>query len=177
MSGGTLSLDVATSTGWAYGSMSDAPQHGVFTIPPTGDDLGRFGVTFMTWLSGKVRELRPREIVFEAPILPAKTNIVTTRKLHGLALLVECVANLEAVPVSEISNSEWRRQFLGPFYPSEPTRDELKRAVIAACRNMGWNPRGDDDADALGLLYVVNCRRNQAAAAADAVARMEAANQ
>lgn len=173
MSGGILSLDVATSSGWAYGAAGEPPQHGVFTIPPSGDDLGRYGVEFIKWLSAKIRELRPREIVFEAPILPAKTNITTTRKLHGLALLVECVANLEAVPCSEISNAEWRRQFLGPYYPAKPTRDDLKRAVIAACRGMGWNPRGDDDADALGLLYVVNCRRNQAAAAHDAVSRME----
>lgn len=168
-----LALDVATSTGWAFGSAGEIPQHGTFRINPTGDDLGHFGVEFIKWLSSKIRELRPREIVFESPILPAKTNIATTRKLHGLALLVECVANLEGVPCSEISSGEWRRQFLGPYYPAKPTRDDLKRAVIAACRGMGWNPRGDDDADALGLLYVVNCRRNQAAAARDAVSRME----
>ena len=170
-----LALDVASSTGWAFGGMNDAPQHGVFSIPPTGDDLGRFGVTFMAWLSTKCRELRPREIVFEAPILPSKTALVTTRKLHGLALLVECVAHLEAVPVTEIGNSEWRKHFLGAYYPPTPTRDELKRAVIAACRGMGWNPRGDDDADALGLLYVVNCLRNRDQAASDAVNRMGAA--
>lgn len=169
----TLALDVATSTGWAFGSAGEIPQHGTFRLDPTGDDLGRYGVEFIKWLSAKIRELRPREIVFEAPILPAKTNITTTRKLHGLALLVECVANLEGVPVSEISSGEWRRQFLGPYYPAKPSRDDLKRAVIAACRGMGWNPRGDDDADALGLLYVVNCRRNQAVAARDAVSRME----
>lgn len=173
MSGGTLSLDVASKTGWAYGSPGEAPQHGVFTLPSTGDDLGRFGVTFLQWLTAKIQQLRPREIVFEAPILPRQTNINTTRKLHGLALLVELACSLEAVPCSEISNSEWRRQFLGPYYPPKPTRDDLKRAVIAACRAMGWNPSSDDDADALGLLYVVNCRRNQAAAAHDAVSRME----
>ena len=170
-----LALDVATSTGWAFGSAGEVPQHGTFRIDPTGDDLGRYGVEFIKWLSAKIRELRPREIVFEAPILPAKTNITTTRKLHGLALLVECVANLEAVPCSEISSGEWRRQFLGPYYPAKPTRDDLKRAVIAACRGMGWNPRGDDDADALGLLYVANCLRNRDQAATDAVNRMGAA--
>ena len=172
MSGGIIALDVATASGWAYGAAGEPPQHGVFTIPSTGDDLGRYGVEFIKWLSSKIRELRPREIVFEAPILPAKTSIATTRKLHGLALLVECVANLEAVPCSEISNSEWRRRFLGPYYPVKPTRDDLKRAVIAACRGMGWNPRDDNDADALGLLYVVQCLRNRQAAANDALERM-----
>lgn len=172
MSGGILSLDVASKTGWAYGFAGEAPQHGVFELPSTGDNLGRYGVTFLQWLTSKLRELRPREVVFEAPILPKITNLNTTRKLHGLALMVEAACELEAVPCSEIGNSEWRRQFLGPYYPPKPCRDELKRAVIAACRNMGWNPRGDDDADALGILHVVSSHRNQARAASDAVNRM-----
>lgn len=171
-----LALDVATSTGWAFGGPGDAPQYGVFSVPQTGADLGRFGVTFMAWLAAKCRDLRPREIIFEAPILPRKTNITTVRKLHGLAFMVECVAISEAVPCFEISNGEWRKQFLGAYYPSPATSDALGRAVIAACRGMGWNPRDDNDADALGILYVANCRRNQAAAASNAVNRMGAAS-
>ena len=172
MSGGILSLDVASSSGWAYGGPGEVPQHGSFLLPSTGEDLGRYGVEFLQWLTAKLVELQPREVVFEAPILPRQTNLNTTRKLHGLALLVEVACALKGVPCSEIGNSEWRRQFLGPYYPPKACRDELKRAVIAACRNMGWNPRGDDDADALGILHVVSSHRNQARAASDAGNRM-----
>lgn len=167
-----LALDVASSSGWAFGSIGDTPQHGVFTLPPSGDDLGRALHTFATWLSAKVRELQPREIVFEAPILPAQTNIKTLKKLYCLAGMVEFIAAIEGVPCSEITAGEWRKAFLGPYYPKSSTRDELKRAVIAACRQMGWEPRQDDDADAMGILYVTQCARNQQASANDAVNRM-----
>lgn len=172
MSGGVFTLDVATASGWAYGSMGDAPQHGVFTLPATGDDLGRALHVFAQWLSGKIRELQPREIVFEAPILPAQTNIKTLKKLYCLAGTVELIAAIECVPCSEITAGEWRKAFLGQHYPKQSSRDELKRAVIAACRQMGWNPNSDDDADALGMLHVALAHRNQQAAANDAVNRM-----
>ena len=170
-----LSLDVATSTGWAHGEPGEAPSHGVFVLPSTGDDLGRALHHFASWLAGKVKELRPREIVFEAPILPATTNFKTCRKLYTLAGIVELVAIAEGIPCSEMASSEWRRHFLGSHYPKGAGRDELKRAVIAACRAIGWNPRSDDDADALAMLSVALAFRNQQQAASDAMQRMRGA--
>ena len=167
-----LALDIATCSGWAFGTPGEAPRFGTFTLPQTGDDLGRFAYTFMQWLHAKISELEPKEVVFEAPILPSSTNIITLKKLYGLAVIAEVVCISKGVPCSEISNGSWRKSFLGQSYPSGGTRDELKRAVISACRQMGWEPNSSDDADALGIWYVASCARNQQASANDAVKRM-----
>lgn len=167
-----LALDIASTTGWAFGAPGETPQHGTFTCPSTGDNLGRFAYSYAQWLTAKLRELQPKEIVFEAPILPSATNITTLKKLYGLCVVTELVALSEGVPCTEITAGQWRKSFLGMHYPKGGTRDDLKRAVIAACRHMGWEPNNTDDADALGILYVAQCARNQQASANEAVARM-----
>lgn len=155
-----LALDIATTTGWAFGAVGEVPQHGTFTCPSTGDDLGRFAYSYAQWLAGKIRELQPKEIVFESPILPRETNITTLKKLYGLAVVTEFIAISEGVTCQEITAGQWRKSFLGSQYPKGGTREELKRAVIDACRHMGWNPNSTDDADALGIWFVVACARN-----------------
>jgi len=164
-----LALDIATQSGWAYGSAGEAPRHGTYRVPSTGDDLGRFAYAFAQWLTHKLRELQPKEIVFESNILPRETNITTLKKLYGLAVVTELVALSEGVPCSEISAGEWRRAFLGQHYPKKARRDELKRAVVSACRQMGWEPHSTDDADAIGIWYVATCSRNPKFAAAHAM--------
>lgn len=173
--GGVLALDVASCSGWAYGSAGEVPRHGTYRTPSTGDDLGRFAYSFAQWLQSKIRELQPKEIVFEAPILPRQTNITTLRKLYGLAVVVELIALSEGVACSEITAGQWRKSFLGCLYPKGGTRDELKRATIAACRHMTWEPHDDNDADALGIWFVTTQARNPKFAAAHAVASMEPA--
>lgn len=169
-----LALDVATCVGWAFGGAGDPPASGTFRCPSTGDDSGRFLVGYAQWLTAKLRELGPKEVVFEAPILPRETNITTLRKLYSLAGITEFVCVLEGVSCTEITAGEWRRSFLGPYYPKGGRRDELKMAVIAACRALGWNPVDDNEGDALAILHVVLSVRNPRYAAASAVAAMEA---
>jgi len=181
---GVLSLDIATTTGWAFGDAGEKPRHGTFTLQPTGEDLGRYGYAYVQWLTSTVRELRPKEIVYEAPVLPQPrfnkekgkieqlTNIMTLRKLYSLTTLTEMVALSEAVPCEEISAGQWRKEFLGQHYPRSGTRDDLKRAAIAVCRMMKWEPNGSDDAEALGIWFVVTCTRNPKYAANEAVSRM-----
>jgi hypothetical protein len=179
-----LALDIATTTGWAYGAAGEKPQHGTFTCPATEDDLGTFGLSYANWLRAKIRELQPKELVFEEPILPAPrfdkqlrrwvvdTQIMTLRKLYGLSMVTEVVAATEAVPSQEIPIGKWRRLFLGDYYPRSASRDELKRAAIAACRQMGWEPRCADDAEALGIWFVVTRTRDPRFAANEALQQM-----
>lgn len=182
-----FAADIATTTGWAFGDAGDKPQHGTFTCPSTGEDLGRYGYAYIQWLTQKLRELRPKLLVYESPVLPpAKfdkekgrvvqgTNIVTLRKLYGLVMATEIVALSEGVPCEEITAGQWRKEFLGQFYPRGGTRDELKRAAIAVCRMQGWEPNGSDDAEALGIWTVATRTRNPQFAANEALSRMAAA--
>lgn len=168
-----LALDVATCVGWAFGGAGDQPASGTFRCPSTGDDSGRFLEGYARWLTAKIRELGPKEVVFEAPILPRQTNITTLRKLYSLAGMTEFVCVLEGVACTEITAGEWRRAFLGMHYPKSGTRDELKRAVISGCRALGWNPVDDNEADAMAIWHVAVSVRNPRYAAASAVAAME----
>ena len=191
-----LALDIATTTGWAFGAAGEKPRHGANTLEPTGEDLGRYAYAYVQWLTGLVRTLQPKEIVYEAPVLPQPrfnkekgkieqlTNIMTLRKLYSLTTLTELVALSEAVPCSEITSGQWRKAFLGQLYPSHNARnpskraerDDFKRAAIAVCRMMKWEPNGSDDAEALGIWYVTTCDRNPKFAANDVINRMASAS-
>jgi len=183
-----LACDIATTTGWAFGDAGEKPQHGTFTCPVTGDDLGRYGIAYRGFLRNLIRNTKPKLLLYESPILPpAKfdkalgrivqlTNLATVRKLNGLIMLTETTADDEGVPCEEITAGQWRKAFLGQYYPKGGTRDELKRAAIAACRQMGWEPNGSDDAEAMGIWYVATCNRNPKFAADDAIARMAGAS-
>lgn len=172
-----LCLDLATKTGWAFGRAGAQPLSGTFGLPGGNECLGVFAAEFVSWLTKKVRALKPSEIVFEAPILPrAKLNrdgeiemgttLATVRKLHGLCILTEFVAEAEGIASSEIGSSEWRHPFLGDQYPRKGKRDDFKRAAFRVCRMHGWHPSTDDEAEALGILFVVNSVRNPRVAAA-----------
>jgi len=182
-----LALDIATTTGWAFGDAGEKPQHGTFTCPSTGEDLGRFGAAYRGFLTNLIRERRPKLVVFEAPILPppkfdkAKgrvvqfTNLTTVRKLNGLLMVTELVAGDEGVRCEEITAGQWRHAFLGQSYPHGGKSDDLKRAAIAACRQMKWEPNGPDDADALGIWFVVTRINDPKFAANEALQKMTAA--
>lgn len=184
MSGGVLALDIATVSGWAFGDAGEKPQHGTFACPVTGDDLGRYGVAYRGFLRNLILSTRPKLVVYESPILPPPkfdkaagrivqvTNIATVRKLNGLIMLTETTCHDEGVPVEEITAGQWRKSFLGSFYPRSGERDDLKRAAIAACRQMRWEPNGSDDAEAMGIWFVVTRTRDPKFAANEALSAM-----
>lgn len=183
-----LALDIATTTGWAFGDAGEKPRFGSFTCPTTGDDLGRYGDAFERWFTALVRDFKPKKVVFEAPVLPRakfdkakgriveQTNLATVRKLNGLLMLTE-VALLRAGcnDVEEISSGQWRKLFLGDFYPHNGVRDDFKRAAIAACRQMKWEPNNSDEAEACGIWFVITRVNDPRFAAAEAIRGMEGA--
>lgn len=168
-----LALDVATTTGWAFGRSGELPQHGTYTLPP--GPAPRQVAAFSGWLMALIDRHEPRELVFEAPILPRKANIVTLRKLYGLALIVEMVCDKKQLPCSEVLPQEWRDPFLGQMRPitsgltTEQRRKALKDAVMRVCRLYKWQPKDDNDADALGIWYFSLCHRDPRFAARDAL--------
>jgi len=146
-----LALDLATNTGWCCGKPTDAnPEFGHFTIPPTGDDVGRFGLTFAAWLKGVVIARRPELLIFEAPILPKKTQPMTTRKLMGLAVLTEMIARSQNVRCREGRASSVKKHFTGYGHAK-------KVDTIEICRRYGWRVTTDDEADACALWAFAVC--------------------
>lgn len=146
-----LCFDLATRIGWAWAEDKAAPVHGVHRLPSTGDDLGRFLHAARQWIDGKITEVEPHLIVYESPILRMATQLATLRKLYSLASIAELVAIDRCVKVEEAALGKIRTNFLGAGNcPRESVA--IKRAIVHRCRERGWHPQDDNDADALALL-------------------------
>lgn len=170
-----LTLDLSKrSTGWAVWSEGWAkPHYGHWQL---GSEFTSPGGVF-----GKLHErmaelhaVMPFEFVFiEEPIHPAQltgaTNIQTIRLAAGLAAHAESFAHAYRCRAFQCVNVErWRPDFIGRAQVSDArkdarqraktsgkkhsARDKLKALTIARCEQLGFNPRTDDEADALGML-------------------------
>lgn len=163
-----LCLDLATNTGYACGSLAEGViESGSYRLPKTEDDVGLYLAYFRKWLESSVRRLEPREIIFEMPVLPplGKTTLITLRKLYGLCGLTELVAQDLSLSCAEANVSDVCSHFLGRGYPR--ASDPRKRATVAKCRERGWTPRDEDNADALALLDFALAKKRPSHALAD----------
>lgn len=154
-----LALDLASVVGWACGSADAARKsHGILKLPKTGEDLGRFGVAFRNWLGAAIEELAPGEIIYEMPILPAATALMTIRKLNGLCMLTETVAADYKIPCLEEYLQKIRKHFIGTSKAPKEIQDRhvrsmwLKERTVSECRSRGFRVADHNDADACALL-------------------------
>jgi crossover junction endodeoxyribonuclease RuvC len=151
-----LALDLATITGYALGDHEGIKLSGARRMPDTGADLYRFGSAFRHWLTTGLERHRPDRVAFEQPILSKETQLVTCRKLYGLAYHTELICGDLAIPCGEVNMSDWRKHFLGKGYPRK--RKDVKAAVMARCRDRGFKFSTDDEAEAIAILdYVLSC--------------------
>ncbi|NIA72296.1 crossover junction endodeoxyribonuclease RuvC [Pelagibius litoralis] len=157
-----LCLDLATSTGFAFWRPgANRIASGSFRLPRTGPDVGWFVDEFEQRLSEMLGFHKPELVVFEAPLLRGgQTSIDTARKLMGLAIMTEFVCRRAGVKYLEANNASVRKHFIGK---GRGERKQLKAMTIQACRERGWDPANDDEADALALLsYAVDLLRLKA---------------
>lgn len=155
-----LTLDLATVTGWAVwrpDGNHPGVQSGTERLPKTGDDVGRFLCAYADWLMPFVELERPGRVVFEAPWIGPQTSQDVARKLLGLACMTEAVCHWQGIPAWEVNNASVRKHFIGK---GRGDRRELKRLTMAACRERGWQPEDDNEADALAVMdYAAHCLR------------------
>ena len=143
-----VALDLATRTGWARWRAGDEVHHGTIALPETGPEVGRFLAAFDDRLVS-VLAVAPDVVVFEAPWVGSDTHQATARKLMGLAGHVEFVCYRAGIACCEVNNNTVRKHFCGK---GNAPRKAMKAMVIAACRDRGWSPANDDEADALAML-------------------------
>lgn len=155
MNGGVLFLDLATTMGWCEGipGTGARPISGTQRLAPKeAGPAGIFG-GMLDFLAQRLTTFRYRAIVYEAPMDPRhmKTNLNTARMLLGLPAIVEAVAHQTGHwRVMEASVHDVRKHLLG----RRPAAGDAKRSVIEALRAQGYDPRDDNEADAIaGWLY------------------------
>jgi len=138
--GKVLALDIATVTGWAYGSPGEVPTFGSIRFGKPGGSRAAAYRAFSKWLETEwnVRDHQPDLIVYESPAVPSimsgRTNIDTIRLLVGLAEYLEgwCYGNFE---LREASVSQVRAHFLGRNMKSaiaKPMTVERSRLALLA---------------------------------------------
>lgn len=155
---GVLALDLSKRrTGWA--TWSPGHDRARFGNKVLGSEHSPDGLTFANlhhWLSELRMVTGFENIYLEQPIHPAsltgQTNIGTLRVLSGLAAHVHSFAAAMGLPQPvEVNIATWRRHFFGKM-PRATKSAQLKRYAMDRCRQLGFAPRFDDEAEAIGIL-------------------------
>lgn len=149
--GGLCALDLATTTGYAFGMPGDPPseiESGYLKLP------GKLGsgavfVAYETWLRAALARWQPRLVVYEAPFLDQhRTSIDVATRLIGLGVLtVKCCHEAKVYRVEQANNSAVKKAIVG-------SGKGAKADMIFAVRQYGFNVSEDNEADAIGIwLY------------------------
>lgn len=141
-----IALDLATVTGWAR-LRGEEITYGTYLLPSTGKDVGRFLAPFHDWLMLFAADADC--VVFEAPFAGKSQDVA--RKLLALAGMTEYVCYVLKARCYDEDIKTVTKLFCGRC---PPRRQEKKALTILTCKQMGWSPKNDDEADALALLYV-----------------------
>ena len=150
--GRVLALDLATTTGYAFGAPGSIPQFGHLRFSKPGSPRAATLRAFRQWLDKRWRSShgRPDLIVYESPAVPSimagRTNIETIKLLVGLAEHLEewCY---ERVELREARVADVRVHFIGQNMKSA----YAKAKTVEQCRMLGWEVENADEADACAL--------------------------
>ena len=151
--GNVLALDLATTTGWAYGKPGSTPSFGHMRLTPPSMSRGVAYRAFRRWLDtwwSAAPHNKPDLIVFESPAVPSimrgHTNIDTTKLLIGLCEHLEEWA-YDRVELREASVSQVRSHFIGKNFKASLA----KPMVMERCQELGWRCETHDELDACAL--------------------------
>ena len=153
-----LYADLATVTGWASWGPNRLLASGVWRLPRTGDDVGRFLRSAYDAYHAGLSAGDVTSAVFESPIMRSgnETTIATLRKVYGLAGVFEMACRDLGISCTEADYGTVLKHFTGSGGGKRPAK---KRRVVQACRDRGWDPVDDNEADALaGLDWVCHVR-------------------
>lgn len=156
-----------------WDGLSEKPRSGSWVL---GSEFTSDGATYAKLhrcLSDHFKIMPFERLYFEQPINAASlqgfTNADTLRLLGGIAAHAESFGAVKRLRmVKAISVSTWRKDFIGDMAvrsakaeakarkaagsKSASATDQLKRLTIERCRQLGFAPRSNDEADALGIL-------------------------
>jgi hypothetical protein len=148
--GAALALDLASTTGWAYGNPGGRPLCGSHRITRPGASRAKIYHEFRVWLDLLCSAHRPKLIVYESPVVPmlmhGSTNIDTIRLLTGLAEHLEEWA-YEKFELREASVAQVRSHFIGRNMKTKVAMPLIHQR----CKDLGWPVNNDDEADAAAL--------------------------
>jgi hypothetical protein len=149
-----LALDLGNKTGWAS-SHGDSVCSGTWDLAKFGPSVGQKLVGFECHL--QAMSLECSTMIFETPWVGPKTHQHTARLLMSLAGVTEMVAGRHNAHCYEIGAPTWRKHFLGigrttGVGSKQKHRGDMKRLAMERCRMLGFDPKSEDEAEAIGIL-------------------------
>ncbi len=150
---GILSLDQATTVGWAYSDPGEAEiQFGHQRMGREGASDAEVGAAFAIFLDVRIDVFQPAHIVFEQPYVgggKVPVNPQTIFRLAGMKWQIELTCYQRGIDCAQATTSTFIKFFTGKG--KYPDRAAKKRATVLACRDRGWRC-SEDEADAVALL-------------------------
>lgn len=156
-----LALDIATRTGAAWDGDGGRPRVATFVLPAGSgiESMGRRVKAFVAWLHPLGQLIKPDVVAIEAPLVTrgdnVKTNVDTVRLLITLAGVAHYVANTLGCRSIEKNVQSVKRHWAGSGHAD-------KAAMLARCRQLGWQVEDDHQADACALWALVKAELDPA---------------
>lgn len=165
-----LALDVATTTGFAFGDVgllppatdleiaaqggSKQPHSGSQRMGSKNSDNGMVFQKYREWLEDMITLHNPDVVVFEAPYMDNRF-FNTAQRLFGMAGVTESVCAEKKVKCFSANIGRTRKYFCGT---GNAKTKVIKKLVQDACDLRGWTYVDDNEADALGVWeYTAAC--------------------
>lgn len=167
MAGGVICWDLAGVLGWSYAgadvvrawpanpgglfAVQRGPwagvHHGFYDTRCNGAGMGAQMATARDFIATKLDLLRPAAMFSEAPIpVRGKTSFDVHRRLLGLQAIAAMAAHEANVFYETVPAVTVRKSLTGSGGSKKPD-------VIWWCRRLGWEPRDNNAADALAVLW------------------------
>lgn len=152
-----VGLDLSIkSTGWAsWREGQDRPVSGIWKLAEGLEWAPRAFLRLHQNLMDLHRTEPIDSILYEEPLnmamLNRANNPAIPQALIGLASHVDSFAEAIGCKVRQTHQATWRRHFIGAMKRGTKKVD-LKRMAMIRCRELGFEPAKDDEAEALGVL-------------------------
>jgi Holliday junction resolvasome RuvABC endonuclease subunit len=143
-----VALDLASQTGVAVGEPASKPILFTEKLGLSGCHHGERMAEAMRMMNRIIKQYEPSLIVLEAPLKLPGTRADIEQVLMGLRGCVMGVAHMHHIQFEQHAVQTIRKHFIGH---GRLKRKAAKAATIARCKQLGWNPRNDDEADAAAL--------------------------
>jgi hypothetical protein len=158
-----LTLDLSSSTGWAYGGLDHyAPLTGVWHLPKSTP--GARYAAYENELIDALAKWRPKAVIMEAPMrlyaqVAKRGKETAARQQYGLAAYTEGECWRARVKCLQADVNEVRQTVLGRS--RWPDSDQVKPWIVAWCEARGWTVPDHNAADA-SVLWEFVCGKARA---------------
>ena len=153
-----LALDPASIMGFAHGPHNGVPVHGVHRLPVKSGH-SRIGLALEEFLIGLIRSGEIEAVYFEKPVMPKVTSFDAMAAMVGKAFVIGMTCARLGIHAYPIDMQTWRSEFGVPtaaprkIKGTAERRAWVKQQTIHRCEVLGFEPKDDNSADALGLWH------------------------